>query len=159
MKRGQIFPNSIHFFAAYLLTLINPLDLHILHFFLCSSITIFNVFCYRYRLEWETAVVRGSRCFQALEEERLKQLKHLVFVYWQHCRDIGPKLTQVRPAYYMWFESWAWFMLETEKWDFDTNVSYRWGSLFAFRNAVVLSHTTLDRYKNEQLKSKNFCFY
>ncbi|XP_065216530.1 uncharacterized protein Nost isoform X2 [Planococcus citri] len=48
----------------------------------------------RARLEWETAVIRGSQCFQALEEERLQQLKHLAFVYWQHCRDVGPKLTQ-----------------------------------------------------------------
>ncbi|CAH0388627.1 unnamed protein product [Bemisia tabaci] len=48
----------------------------------------------RARLEWETAVVRGSHCFQALEEERLNQLKNLANSYLRHFKEIGPKLTQ-----------------------------------------------------------------
>ncbi|GLH02880.1 Drebrin-like protein [Gryllus bimaculatus] len=48
----------------------------------------------RARLEWETAVIRGSHCFQALEEERLQQLKDLAACYLNHLQDMGPKLIQ-----------------------------------------------------------------
>lgn len=48
------------------------------------------------RLEWETAVIRGSHCFQALEEERLQQLKDLAACYLHHLQEMGPKLVQVR---------------------------------------------------------------
>lgn len=48
------------------------------------------------RLEWETAVIRGSHCFQALEEERLQQLKDLAACYLHHLQEMGPKMVQVR---------------------------------------------------------------
>nr|CAD7567405.1 unnamed protein product [Timema californicum] len=48
----------------------------------------------RARLEWETAVIRGSHCFQALEEERLQHLKDLASCYLQHLTEMGPKLVQ-----------------------------------------------------------------
>ena len=48
------------------------------------------------RLEWETAVIRGSHCFQALEEERLQQLKDLAACYLRHLQEMGPKIIQVR---------------------------------------------------------------
>lgn len=47
------------------------------------------------RLEWESAVLRGSHSFQTLEEERLQQLKELTDIYLQHYKEVGPKLTQV----------------------------------------------------------------
>jgi hypothetical protein len=47
-------------------------------------------------LEWETAVIRGSHCFQALEEERLQQLKDLASCYLNHLQEMGPKVVQVR---------------------------------------------------------------
>lgn len=50
----------------------------------------------RSRLEWETAVTRGSHCFQALEEERLSSLKNLASCYLRHLKDVGPKLIQVQ---------------------------------------------------------------
>lgn len=49
----------------------------------------------RSRLEWESAVTKGSQCFQALEEERLSCLKNLASCYLKHFQDIGPKLIQV----------------------------------------------------------------
>ncbi|XP_063229853.1 nostrin isoform X1 [Bacillus rossius redtenbacheri] len=48
----------------------------------------------RARLEWETAVIRGSHCFQALEEERLQHLKQLATGYLRHLSELGPKLMQ-----------------------------------------------------------------
>ncbi|XP_046669260.1 nostrin isoform X2 [Homalodisca vitripennis] len=48
----------------------------------------------RARLEWESAVLRGSQCFQSMEEERLQQLKELTDSYLHHYKDVGPKLTQ-----------------------------------------------------------------
>ncbi|XP_054271219.1 uncharacterized protein LOC128991946 [Macrosteles quadrilineatus] len=48
----------------------------------------------RARLEWESAVLRGSQCFQTLEEERLQQLKELTDTYLHHYKEVGPKLTQ-----------------------------------------------------------------
>ncbi|XP_067011922.2 nostrin isoform X2 [Anabrus simplex] len=48
----------------------------------------------RARLEWETAVIRGSQCFQALEEERLQQLKDLAGSYLHHLQEMTPKLVQ-----------------------------------------------------------------
>nr|CAD7197160.1 unnamed protein product [Timema douglasi] len=44
--------------------------------------------------KWETAVIRGSHCFQALEEERLQHLKDLASCYLQHLTEMGPKLVQ-----------------------------------------------------------------
>ncbi|CAB3361693.1 Hypothetical predicted protein [Cloeon dipterum] len=48
----------------------------------------------RARLEWETAVNRGSQCFQALEEERLQHLKELVEHYHQILTQMCPKVNQ-----------------------------------------------------------------
>jgi hypothetical protein len=41
-------------------------------------------------------VIRGSHCFQALEEERLQQLKDLAGCYLHHLQEMGPKMVQVR---------------------------------------------------------------
>ncbi|KAK9500523.1 hypothetical protein O3M35_001771 [Rhynocoris fuscipes] len=49
----------------------------------------------RSRLEWESAIVRGSHCFQVLEEERLRGLKDLATSYVQNHNNIGPKFTQM----------------------------------------------------------------
>ena len=49
----------------------------------------------RCRLDWESAVTRGSYCFQGLEEERLSCLKNLASCYLKHFKEIGPRLTQV----------------------------------------------------------------
>jgi len=46
----------------------------------------------RSRTDWESATQRGSRCFHALEHERLSQLKELVAKYHACLRDLGPKL-------------------------------------------------------------------
>lgn len=54
----------------------------------------FSLRAERARLEWETAVIRGSHCFQALEEERLQQLKDLATCYLNHLQEIGPKMVQ-----------------------------------------------------------------
>jgi hypothetical protein len=40
-------------------------------------------------------VIRGSHCFQALEEERLQQLKDLAACYLNHLQEMGPKMIQV----------------------------------------------------------------
>ncbi|KAK6622150.1 hypothetical protein RUM44_001957 [Polyplax serrata] len=48
----------------------------------------------RSRLDWESAVTRGSHCFQGLEEERLACLKSLAFCYLKHFKEIGPRLVQ-----------------------------------------------------------------
>lgn len=49
----------------------------------------------RSRLEWETAVTRGSHCFQELEEERLSVLKTLGQCYLKNLKDVGPRIIQV----------------------------------------------------------------
>lgn len=54
----------------------------------------FSMRAERARLEWETAVIRGSHCFQALEEERLQQLKDLAACYLNHLQEMGPKMVQ-----------------------------------------------------------------
>ncbi|KDR11453.1 Nostrin [Zootermopsis nevadensis] len=54
----------------------------------------FSMRAERARLEWETAVIRGSHCFQALEEQRLQQLKDLAFCYLNHVQEMGPKVVQ-----------------------------------------------------------------
>ena len=41
-------------------------------------------------------MIRGSHCFQALEEERLQQLKDLAGCYLHHLQEMGPKMVQVR---------------------------------------------------------------
>ncbi|XP_037089407.1 uncharacterized protein LOC119109761 [Pollicipes pollicipes] len=48
----------------------------------------------RARLEWETAVNKGSQCFQALEEERLVRLRSALHAYHQNMRSLGPKMMQ-----------------------------------------------------------------
>jgi len=48
----------------------------------------------RARLEWETAVNKGSQCFQALEEERLVRLRSALQAYHQNMRSVGPKMIQ-----------------------------------------------------------------
>lgn len=45
-------------------------------------------------MEWETATQRGSRCFYALEQERLVHMKELVSKYHASLRDYGPKVCQ-----------------------------------------------------------------
>ena len=45
-------------------------------------------------MEWESATQRGSRCFHALEHERLSHLKDLVSKYHVCLREYGPKLCQ-----------------------------------------------------------------
>lgn len=54
----------------------------------------FSMRAERARLEWETAVIRGSHCFQALEEERLQHLKDLAACYLHHLQEMGPKMVQ-----------------------------------------------------------------
>lgn len=49
----------------------------------------------RARLEWETAVTRGSHCLQALEEERLQQMGALAATHLAHLAQLGPQLLQV----------------------------------------------------------------
>ncbi|KAK4296966.1 hypothetical protein Pmani_030570 [Petrolisthes manimaculis] len=46
----------------------------------------------RARLEWESAVYKGSSCFQTLEEERLQSLKELVVKYHKLSTESAPKL-------------------------------------------------------------------
>ncbi|KAF4527056.1 hypothetical protein B566_EDAN001606 [Ephemera danica] len=48
----------------------------------------------RARLEWETAVSRGSQCFQELEEQRLHHLKELVEAYLQLLAQLAPRIVQ-----------------------------------------------------------------
>lgn len=47
------------------------------------------------RLEWESAVLRGSRTFQGLEEERLNNLKSILTAYFKHSSEMCPKLLEV----------------------------------------------------------------
>ncbi|XP_042220680.1 nostrin-like isoform X1 [Homarus americanus] len=46
----------------------------------------------RARLEWESAVYKGSNCFQTLEEERLQALKDLVVKYHKNAKEAAPKM-------------------------------------------------------------------
>ncbi|CAG9858488.1 unnamed protein product [Phyllotreta striolata] len=48
----------------------------------------------RARLEWESAVLRGASTFQALEEERLKNLKSVLTSYLHHNNFVGPRLIE-----------------------------------------------------------------
>ncbi|XP_037076232.1 LOW QUALITY PROTEIN: nostrin-like [Pollicipes pollicipes] len=48
----------------------------------------------RARLEWETAVNKGSQCFQALEEERLVRLQSVLQAYHQNMAALAPKMAQ-----------------------------------------------------------------
>ncbi|XP_045110666.1 uncharacterized protein LOC123504311 isoform X3 [Portunus trituberculatus] len=45
----------------------------------------------RARLEWESAVYKGSSCFQTLEEERLQALRDLVVKYHKNALESSPK--------------------------------------------------------------------
>ncbi|XP_071451671.1 nostrin [Hetaerina americana] len=54
----------------------------------------FSIRAERARLEWETAVNKGSQCFQSLEEERLQNLKELATRYLSHIQEVGPKRVQ-----------------------------------------------------------------
>lgn len=46
----------------------------------------------RARLEWESAVYKGSSCFQTLEEERLQALRDLVVKYHKNALESSPKV-------------------------------------------------------------------
>lgn len=48
-----------------------------------------------FRLEWESAVLRGVSTFQALEEERLNHLKTVLTSYFHHSSELGPGLIEV----------------------------------------------------------------
>ncbi|CAH2001676.1 unnamed protein product [Acanthoscelides obtectus] len=48
----------------------------------------------RARLEWESAVVRGSATFQSLEEERLNNLKSVLTSYLHHNNELIPRLIE-----------------------------------------------------------------
>lgn len=45
-------------------------------------------------MDWESSTNRGSRCFHALEQERLGQLKELLGKYYVCLRDYCPKVCQ-----------------------------------------------------------------
>ena len=45
-------------------------------------------------MEWESTTQRGSRCFHAVEQERLGQLKESLNKYYACLRDHGPKVCQ-----------------------------------------------------------------
>ncbi|XP_047499179.1 uncharacterized protein LOC125045783 isoform X3 [Penaeus chinensis] len=49
----------------------------------------------RARLEWESAIYKGSNCFQTLEEERLQALKDLVVKYHKNAKEAAPKLVAI----------------------------------------------------------------
>ncbi|XP_014243134.1 nostrin isoform X1 [Cimex lectularius] len=49
----------------------------------------------RSRLEWESAIVRGSHCFEVMEDERLKGLRTLADLYAKCFKQTAPKLTQI----------------------------------------------------------------
>ncbi|XP_071513677.1 uncharacterized protein Nost isoform X3 [Panulirus ornatus] len=49
----------------------------------------------RARLEWESAVYKGSSCFQTLEEERLQALKNLVVKYHKNAKEAAPKMVAI----------------------------------------------------------------
>lgn len=53
------------------------------------------------RLEWESAVLRGASTFQALEEERLSNLKTILSSYFHHSNDLGPRLIEVRISIFL----------------------------------------------------------
>lgn len=48
----------------------------------------------RARLEWESGVLRGSATFQALEEERLKNLKSYLSSYLHLCNEMEPRILE-----------------------------------------------------------------
>ncbi|KAF7281452.1 nostrin [Rhynchophorus ferrugineus] len=48
----------------------------------------------RSRLEWESAVLRGVSTFQALEEERLNNLKVVLNAYLRHNNELHPKIAE-----------------------------------------------------------------
>lgn len=56
---------------------------------------ILHFFYFALRLEWESAVLRGASTFQALEEERLSNLKTVLSSYLHHSNDLGPRLIEV----------------------------------------------------------------
>lgn len=47
------------------------------------------------RLEWESAVLRGASIFEALEEERLSNLKSVLTSYLYHNNELRPRLIEV----------------------------------------------------------------
>ncbi|XP_068238088.1 LOW QUALITY PROTEIN: serine-rich adhesin for platelets [Palaemon carinicauda] len=49
----------------------------------------------RARLEWESAIYKGSNCFQTLEEERLQALKDLIVKYHKNAKEAAPKLVAI----------------------------------------------------------------
>ncbi|XP_050734362.1 uncharacterized protein LOC127007409 isoform X3 [Eriocheir sinensis] len=49
----------------------------------------------RARLEWESAVYKGSSCFQTLEEERLQALRDLVVKYHNNSVESAPKIVAI----------------------------------------------------------------
>ncbi|KAK7073301.1 hypothetical protein SK128_027063 [Halocaridina rubra] len=49
----------------------------------------------RARLEWETAIYKGSNCFQTLEEERLQALKDLIVKYHKNAKEAAPKMVAI----------------------------------------------------------------
>ncbi|KAF2354268.1 SH3 domain [Trinorchestia longiramus] len=48
----------------------------------------------RARLEWESAIYKGTTCFQTLEEERLAALKQLVEKYQDNIKIAAPKMAE-----------------------------------------------------------------
>lgn len=49
----------------------------------------------RARLEWESAIYKGSNCFQTLEEERLQALKDLIVKYHKNSKEAAPKVVAI----------------------------------------------------------------
>ncbi|XP_050306728.1 uncharacterized protein LOC126743603 [Anthonomus grandis grandis] len=48
----------------------------------------------RARLEWESSVLRGVNTFQALEEERLSNLKFVLLSYLRHSAELQPRIIE-----------------------------------------------------------------
>ncbi|KAF0297099.1 Nostrin [Amphibalanus amphitrite] len=64
---------------------------------LAKADTEYYNFCLRSeraRLEWETALNKGSQCFQRLEEERLTRLRAALQAYHQSLAELAPKIAQ-----------------------------------------------------------------
>ena len=49
----------------------------------------------RARLDWQSTITKGTRCFQTLEDERLHQLHNLVQRYQTAMAEMAPQVAQV----------------------------------------------------------------
>ena len=83
---NRILPVNVHV-NFYIIRKLSTFLVKIMH-----NLTVDVIYLLYFRLEWESAILRGCSSFRRMEDDRLSQLRFLAEQYQQILEDHRPKL-------------------------------------------------------------------